>query len=110
MSCRSDDELRTDDVMNAGDAVDKTFGFNEAKEVVSVGGPDPGDIELPMTKHLAAEVETHPSPCLPLRLVNGHCIAQTNRELQPVESNTTGSCLNVATYTQYFDKIEILQV
>ena len=34
MSCSSD-KLRIHDVMSAGDAVDMTFGFNEASEVVS---------------------------------------------------------------------------
>ena len=52
MSCGSDDELRIDDVINVGDAVDITYGFNEAKEVVSARGPTQSDIELPMIKHL----------------------------------------------------------
>ena len=44
MSCSSD-ELRID-VVDVGDAVDKTFGFNEAKEVVSAGGPGQRDIRV----------------------------------------------------------------
>lgn len=46
--------------MNVGDAVDKMFGFNETKEVVSAGGSAQSDVELPMTEHFASEVETPP--------------------------------------------------
>ena len=102
MSCSSD-ELRIDNVMRGGDTVDKTFGFNQANEVVSAGGLAQRNIELPMTKQFASEVETHPCQCFTLRLVNGHFVAQTNGELESVGSNTTGSDLNFEAHAQYFD-------
>ena len=54
-----------------------------------------------MTERFASEVETHPCQCLPLRLVNGRRVAQTNGESESVESNTTGSDLNFETYARY---------
>ena len=60
MSCSSNDELRIDDVVDVEDAVDKTFECHEAEEVVSSGVSAQSDTALPVTKHLASEVETHP--------------------------------------------------
>lgn len=46
MSCNGNDELGIDNVLNVGDSVGKSFGCNEAEEVVAAGGFAQSDIQL----------------------------------------------------------------
>ena len=51
--------LRIDHLVNVGDIVDKSFGFNEEEQVVSTCGAAQSDIQLSTANYIPSEVEIY---------------------------------------------------
>ena len=103
LACGGNDKIRVNNVMNMWHVVDEAVWVNQAQYVVAACCSTYGDVELTVAEHLSSEIEADLLQSLPLRLVDGHGVAQSNRKLKTMECYTTRTDLYLKPNSRDFD-------